>query len=58
MHNLHFINHVNTTKYSSLLDHVPTDDSKDGTTKTYWHDYHKPTYFAFKLLNHISIYNF
>jgi hypothetical protein len=61
MHNLHLENHINTTKYNSLLDHVwrnvPSDDSKDGTTKSYWHDYDKSTYLACKLPNHISIYN-
>jgi hypothetical protein len=39
MHNLHLENHVNTTKYNSLFDHVwrnvPSDDSKVGTAKTY-----------------------
>jgi hypothetical protein len=46
-----------TTIYGSQLDHVWRSainyQCLSGTTKAYW-SYHKPIYFAYKLLDHVT----
>jgi hypothetical protein len=51
----------NTTKIRFQLDHiwtnVPTNECKSSAIKTYWPDFHKPIYIAFKLPNTLPMYN-
>ncbi len=48
----------NTTKARSQLDHIWANalgnECKFGVTKTYWSNFHKPTYIAFKLPTHFQ----
>jgi hypothetical protein len=50
-----------TAKVVSRLDNrwaiVPRNDYKSSVTKTYWSDFHKLIYIAFKLPNTFSMYN-
>jgi hypothetical protein len=50
-----------TTKPRSQLDHiwanVHGNECKFGVIESYWSDFHKPIYIAFKLLNTIPMYN-
>jgi hypothetical protein len=50
-----------TTKAGSQLDNiwanVPRNDYKSNVTKTYWSNFHKLVYIAFKLPNTHSMYN-
>jgi hypothetical protein len=50
-----------TTKFGSQLDHiwanVLVNECKYGGTKTYWLDFHKLIYVAFKLPNTLLMYN-
>jgi hypothetical protein len=36
---------------------VPSNESKLGVSKTYWLDFHKPIYMAFKLSDTLPIYS-
>jgi hypothetical protein len=49
-----------TTKVGYQLDHiwanVPRNECKFGVTKTYWSDFHKSIYIAFKLPNTLPMY--
>ncbi len=51
----------NTTKIGFQLDYIWANvlgnECKFGVTKTYWSDFHKPTYIAFKLPNTLPICN-
>jgi calcineurin-like phosphoesterase family protein len=51
----------NITKVKFQLDHIWTNvlrnECKYGVTKTYWSDFHKLIYIAFKLLNTLPMYN-
>jgi hypothetical protein len=51
----------NTTKVESQLDYIWANvlwnECKFGVTKTYWSNFYKPTYIAFKLPNTLSTYN-
>jgi hypothetical protein len=51
----------NTTKARSQLNHiwanVPGNEYKSNVTKTYWSDFHKLIYIAFKLPNTLPMYN-
>jgi hypothetical protein len=51
----------NTTKVGFQLNHiwahVLENECKSGVTKTYWSNFHKPFYIAFKLLNTLPMYN-
>jgi hypothetical protein len=50
-----------TTKVGFQLNHiwadVPRNECKSSVTKTYWLDFHKPIYIAFKLRNTLPMYN-
>jgi hypothetical protein len=52
---------VNTTKVGFQLDHIWANvlgnECKYDVTKTYWSDFHKPIYIAFKLPHTLPMYN-
>ncbi len=51
----------NTTKAKFQLDriweNVPSNECKFGVIETYWSNFHKLIYIAFKLLNTLPMYN-